>query len=155
MQITERQYKSKVAQLKQVKAQLTGVLELQSTAAEAGDLRENEEYATARSEAERLSREKEKLEYEILEAEIVTANNSPCITLGSLIEFCKVDAAGNPLSSPRRVRLEASGNTVLQQILGANSSLGKAVLNGTDGIYTVPDNGGINYNVTKIIEDSL
>lgn len=155
MQITEKQYKRKVQQLKDVKEELMHMLELQSEAANEGDLKENEEYHTARAAAERLAIEKDKLESEIADAEIVAIDNSPRISLGSLIEFYKVDSDGKPLSEPRRVHLEASGDTVIQKILGINSSLGKAVLNGTDGVYTIPDNGGINYYVRKIIEDDI
>ena len=147
--MSEAQYKSKKMELADVQEALEAALEVQSVAAELGDLSENEEYSTSRAEAERLLREKDRLEAELYDVEIVRPDSSPHITLGSVIEVCKVDESGTPISKVRTFRLEASGNTVTQGILGANSSLGRTILNGTSGIYLIPDNGGIRYHVRK------
>ena len=38
-------------------------------------------------------------------------------------------------------------------VLGIRSSLGRVVLNGTSGVYRIPDNGGLTYSVKKVISD--
>lgn len=150
MELTLRKYKEYEKSLQEVLESLAEVQELQKQAAEQGDLSENEEYSTARAEAERLTGERLRLENILAEAEIVPEDHSPRITLGSTIEFYKVDANGNPISEVRRLLLESSGDSITQGILGVNSSLGKAILNGTDGIYSVHENGGTRYHVKKV-----
>ena len=152
MKMTEKQHKKKCALLKEKKTDLEETLKLQQIAAEEGDLKENEEYHTARTKAERLLREISVLESEIADATIVASEHSNRINLGSDVEIWKVDEAGKQISEARRFTLEASGDTITQKILGVNSSLGKAILNGTDGIYVLPDNGGIRYFVRKVID---
>lgn len=150
MQMTERMYLETKQKIKDLKGSLDNALLLQREAAEGGDLKENEEYHTARADAERISKEISKLQEQVDNAEIVMEDNSPRITLGSTIEICLVDDANQPISDPRILRYEAAGDTILQHVLGANSSLGKAIYNGTDNVYTIPDNGGMRYRVKKI-----
>lgn len=150
MEITIRKYKEYEKALSETIDSLVEVQELQKRAAEQGDLSENEEYSTARAEAERLNGERLRLETLLSEAEIVPEDHSSRITLGSTIEFCKVDEKGNPISELRRLVLESSGDSITQGILGVNSSLGKAILNGTNGIYSVHEQGGIRYQVKKV-----
>ena len=151
MQMTEKKYKEIVEKLYLTKAEYEEMLVAQRDAAEAGDLRENTEYETARLAVERLSKEIAKMEIELSEAEIVPEDNSLRITIGSTIDVTRVDSQGQPVSATRRFRFDSSGNTVIMGVLGAKSSLGKAINNGTDGIYTIPDNGGIAYLVKKVM----
>lgn len=149
MEITENKYIELNKELHEVKKALELSLEEQRIAAAAGDLRENEEYATARANSERLLNRKSELENFLVEATVVEADNSPIISIGSRIRVTRVDVSP---SEAREFILETSGTTILDGVLGVDSPLGKTILNGTDGIYTVHNNGGIKYKVEKIIE---
>lgn len=151
MEMTERMYKETSERLYAAKTEYNKALEAQRDAASIGDLSENTEYETARQLVERLSKEISKLETNIREAEIVPEDLSPRITIGSVIDVTRLDANGNPVGEPRRFLYDASGDTILKGVLGVKSSLGQAIYNGTDGVYTIPDNGGIDYVVRKVL----
>lgn len=150
-QMTEKRYRKLKAELVSVKERHAQAMLEQEEAKEFGDLRENSEYETARSKAEQLASRKEQLEEEIMNAKIVEEDRSPRITIGSVVDVCKVDRDGNQLGETRRFTVDSHGDTVLQKILGAESSLGKIIMNGTSGKYQVPDNGGTWYQVTKVV----
>lgn len=151
MKITEKRYLELTKELQGIKASLESSLEDQAKAAAAGDLSENEEYATARANSERLGKKKRELESLLAEAEVTAIDRSPQIVVGSTVDVTVADSKGNPLGESRRFVLEISGNTVLDGILGVDSPLGREVLNGTDGVYFVHSNGGIYYLVKKVI----
>lgn len=148
MQITERKYIELSKELRTVTVQIDEALKEVRDAAALGDLKENEEYATARSNSERLINRKSEIESILAEAVVVEADKSPIITIGSTIRVSREDRPG----VIRTFVLENSGNTVLDGILGVDSPLGKEILNGTDGNYYVHVNGGIKYHVEKVIE---
>lgn len=151
MQMTERQYKEMNERLYAEKKEYSEALIALHDAAEAGDLRENAEYESSRQEVERLSRSIGKLESDLASAEIILENKSPRFTIGSLIDVTRLNADGSSAGPTRRFRLDANGNTIIMGVLGIKSSLGQAIYNGTDGIYTIPDNGGIDYLVKKVL----
>lgn len=151
-QMSEAQYKRLKKELAEVKKLLEEAMKEQAAAKEFGDLSENEEYETARRACENYARRKAEIEAELNNAQIVANDNSPRIVVGSTVDVCRVDAQGNPVEDPRRFRLDSKGDTIIQKILGVNSSLGKAILNGTDGIYRVVDNGGVSYLVKKVLD---
>lgn len=153
-QLTERAYKEKTLKLQSVVKSLEKAKAEMRRTVTAGDLRENAEYDAARDSMITLSKMKADLEAELEEAEVVAEDNSPRITIGSLVEVCKVDRENKEIGKPRRFRIEERGDTVIAGVLGINSSLGKAVLNGTSNYYDIPDNGGLRYRVTKIIAGS-
>lgn len=150
MQMTERKRKEISESLYAAKREYEEALEAQRDAASAGDLSENAEYETARQTVERLSKEIGKMEADLADAEIVLEDNSPRITIGSTIDVTRVDSKGNKVGETRRFVYDAAGDTVIKHVLGANSSLGQVIYNGTDGIYSIPDNGGIDYLVKKV-----
>ena len=152
MQITETRYKKMESQLKELRRKFDEAKEANKIAASAGDLSENTEYETSRLEVERLNGQVRDLEDKIRNAEIVAVDRSPRIVIGSVIDVVRVDSSGNPVGQERRFRYDVSGDTILQRVLGVQSSLGKVINNGTSGIYTVPDNGGIQYRVTKCLD---
>lgn len=152
MQMTERSYKQTERRLYEAKKELSVALEAQRDAASIGDLSENTEYETARADVERLTKEIDRLETSLRDAEIVPEDNSPRITIGSVVDVVRLDRDGKPVTEPRRFRYDASGDTVLMGVLGVRSSLGQAIYNGTSGVYTIPDNGGITYRVTKVVK---
>lgn len=155
MKITETNYRLLKKRLNDINEELEESLELQRTAAEAGDLSENEEYATSRAASERLLREKAKLLETLDDATIVRDDNSRRITLGSLVEIYKVDEKGRAISDKRIVRVDSAGDTILRGVLGIQSLLGKTILNGTDGIYKVQaKNGLIRYSVRKVFNNA-
>lgn len=153
MQVTEKKFIEAKKELANVTLALEQSLEEQSRAADAGDLSENEEYATARANSSRLMNRKKELERFIEEAVVVSDDNSPRISLGSKIEVTRVDDNDNPIGETRTFTLEAEGDTILKKVIGVDSPLGKEILNGIDGIYSVQNNGGIRYRVKKIIGD--
>lgn len=150
-QMTEKKYKTLRGEYLKVKSKLEDAMAEQQRAQDAGDLRENEEYATARTRTEAITKQKAELEKLLSEAEIVPEDKSPRITIGSVVDVCKVDDSGNPIGQIRRFTLDQTGDTVLKGVLGITSSLGKAILNGTSGLYKIPDNGGLTYNVKKVL----
>ena len=151
--MTEKRYRLYERELERVKEQLEEALVAQRNAQDLGDLSENEEYATSRKRSEELASRRAELELLIAEANIVPVDRSPRISIGSTLEVCRVDANGKPIEEPRVFTFEEKGDTVLMGVLGVNSSLGKVILNGTSGIYRIPDNGGISYLVKKVISD--
>ena len=150
-QMTEARFKRLKAELITVKEKQVQAIAEMEEAKQFGDLRENSEYETARAKSEQLTARKTQLEEEIADAEIVEEDRSPRITIGSIVDICKLDGNGKPIGPTRRLTVDSHGDTVLQKILGVNSSLGKTILNGTSGIYQIPDNGGIQYQVTKVV----
>lgn len=151
--MTEKRFRSYERELEHVKSQLEESLIAQRNAQDLGDLSENEEYATSRKHSEELAARRSELELLLAEANIVPVDRSPRISIGSTLEVCKVDSDGNPLGSPRVFTFEEKGDTILMGVLSTQSSLGKVILNGTSGIYRIPDNGGISYLVKKVIVD--
>lgn len=93
------------------------------------------------------------LESQLDGAEIVEADRGPRICIGSIIEVCRVDDSDKPEGPVRRFELDAHGCTITDGILGAGSPLGKAIMNGTDGIYKVASRGGIRYMVKKVRDE--
>lgn len=151
VQMTESRYRKLKSELLVVKEKHAEAIEEQEIAKGFGDLSENTEYETARLAAEAYAARKRELEQMISEAEIIEEDRSPRIVIGSVVEICKVDSRDSPVGEPRIFTVEAKGDTVLMGVLGVNSSLGKKILNGTDGIYQIPDNGGLRYSVRKVI----
>lgn len=151
MKITEKRFLELTREMRTVQDELSRSLEEQSKAAAFGDLSENEEYATARANSERLMKRKRDIECELSDVEIVPMDQSPKISLGSTVRVTKVSKNGESLGETRQFVLESAGDTVLKGILGVNSPLGKEILNGSDGIYFVHVNGGIYYKVEKVI----
>lgn len=151
-QMTEKQYKALRSEYLEVKNKLEDAIAEQQKAVDMGDLRENEEYATARARTEAVTRQKTEIEEMLNEAEIIAEDRSPRITVGSIVDVCKVDSAGNPAGQERRFTVGLTGDTVLKGVLGIKSSLGKAILNGTSGLYKIPDNGGLSYSVRKVLD---
>lgn len=151
MKITEKRYLELTKELRVVQEELTKSLAEQSRAAAFGDLSENEEYSSARANSERLLTRKRDIESELNDAEIVPMDSSPKISLGSTVQVTRVTKDGKPLSDPRQFVLESAGDTILKGILGVNSPLGQEILNGSNGIYFVHNNGGIYYMVEKVL----
>lgn len=150
-QMTETKYNNLRKELLRTKAKLNESMIEQQRAQGLGDLRENEEYITARARTESLSQQKSSLEVLIAEAEIVPEDHSPRIGIGSVVDVTPLDNQENPVGSTRRFTLEFKGSTVLDGVLGVKSSLGKVIMNGADGVYKIPDNGGLMYRVTKVL----
>lgn len=151
--VTKKHYKAMQEELTKLLEALDEVNGLLAEAREAGDLSENEEYATARSKQGTLTTRISALRREINEANIVEDDKSPIITIGSVVDVTEVTSNGEPLGETRRFTVESSGDTVIRKILGAGSQLGSTILNGTSGIYRINNAGGIYYKVEKIIDE--
>lgn len=153
-EMTETRFKKMKSDLITLKSDLDVAIQERSEAREKGDLRENEEYQTATTRVKELLKKKQELESGISEAVIVGTDNSPRITIGSTVSVCRVDNNNKPIEEAREFVIDAKGDTIIKHVLGVESPLGKAVLNGTDGIYRVANNGGMSYLVKKLKKDN-
>mgnify|MGYP001026136157 CR=1 FL=1 len=152
IQMTEQRYYELKKELAKVTEDLDEALAAQRDAIERfGDVRENEEYDTARNLAKNLNSRKNEIETMLGEAEIVPEDRSPRIVIGSVVDVTEVTEDGKPLSETRRFTVEAVGDTITKKILGVKSPLGQVVLNGTSSIYRIPTGGGIYYSVKKVL----
>ena len=149
-EFTQREVEEKQQELLQIEEQLSETLKQQRIAREFGDLSENTEYEVATKEAKNLQKRKERLLEELDNYNLVDPDSYPQITVGCTISIVRLDAEDKPVTEPRILRLASNGNSVQKNTLGVNSPLGQAILNGTDGIYTVQTvNGGVRYYVKK------
>lgn len=151
--MTERSYKRLVDELAEVTEDLNEAIKARAAAREFGDLSENAEYQSASTTVIELTAHKAELENKFNEAEIAEIDYGPRISIGSVVEVCKVGASGKPISEVRRFEVDSSGDTVTQHILGINSPLGSAILNGTNGIYKIANGGGTSYLVKKVFDE--
>lgn len=152
-QITQKGYKRAKEKLASINIQLDEAIKERAIAKEHADLSENAEYETACAKVSELTNKKATLESQLDGAEIVEADRGPRICIGSIIEVCRVDDSDKPAGPVRRFELDAHGCTITDGILGAGSPLGKAIMNGTDGIYKVASSGGIRYMVKKVRDE--
>ena len=106
MKITEKRFLELTREMRTVQDELSRSLEEQSKAAAFGDLSENEEYATARANSERLMKRKRDIEYELSDVEIVPMDQSPKISLGSTVRVTKVSKNGESLGETRQFVLQ-------------------------------------------------
>lgn len=150
IKLTERAYKQKLRELRDVTRDLEKSKENIAKETARGDLRENSERDAAIAASQMAAAKKAQLEAELAECEIVAEDNSARINIGSYVEVTKVDKNNNPLGKTRTFRVEEHGDTVIKGVLGIYSSLGKTILNGTSNYYDLPDNGGIRYFVQKV-----
>lgn len=139
----EEQLDAQRQHLKQVQVQL-------DEAVSKGDLRENEEYAAARSEFEFTQNKISELEIKISEAEIVQYDNGPLIRIGSRVRVTRVTKDDEPLDESRQFEVAAEGDTITKGILGISSPLGREILNGSSGVYFVHSNDGTYFRVEKL-----
>lgn len=154
-QITKYRYNLLREEQEEIEKELEVKLELQKAARELGDLSENEEYSVTTAEVAQLRSRLREIGEILQDVEVIeTIDNGPRFTLGSRIQFTQVDKEGNVLKAPRKAILDEHGDTVTDQILGTGSLLGKAILNGTDGVYRIQtDLGELFYKVIKIREE--
>lgn len=115
-----------------------------------GDVSENEEYSAALKELTSCIAMEQKIEDTLAGSIVVSENNGPRITIGSRVKIQRLQKNGEKDGEPIILTLEDVGDPVQQNTLGVESPLGDAILNGTDGIYTLPVKNGIKYEVTKL-----
>lgn len=156
MEFTLQEVKDKEAQLRELESAIEQVSqELQDARAE-GDLKENAEYQAAYEKLVQLGARKTQLEEQLSDYKIIKPDTGPRIAIGNYVQFYKIDANHNPISEARTIRLAEEGNTIDKDMtkltLSIESPLGKAILNGTDGVYTIQTTGGVvYYHVTKVM----
>ena len=149
-EFTQREVEEKQQELLQIEEQLSETLKQQRIAREFGDLSENTEYEVATKEAKNLQKRRERLLEELDNYSLVDPDSYPQITVGCTVSIVRLDANDKPVAESRLLRLASNGNSVQKNTLGVNSPLGQAIINGTDGIYTVQTvNGGVRYYVKK------
>lgn len=150
IELTQFEVDEKLRELEQIEEELSDKLRQQRIAREFGDLSENSEYEVSTKDAKNLQKKKEELQEQLDNYVLVEPNNWPQITIGSIVRIRRVDSNNNPIDEERVLRIASEGNSVQKQTLGINSPLGKAILNGTDGYYTIQTvNGGVHYYVKK------
>lgn len=150
MQVTQEEYDAMQKELNDLDTQIEEARQEQQIARGFGDVSENSELEIATNKITTLTKRKIELTESLSSCEICAIDNSPRFTIGSKVIVTRLNAAGVAISEPRYFTLTNKGNTVMEGKLGINSPLGKAILNGVSGIYTIQtDSGGISYNVTK------
>lgn len=150
IELTQQEVDEKQQELEKIEEQLSETLKQQRIAKEFGDLSENTEYEVATKEAKNLQRKREELLDQLENYVIIEPDNYPQITIGCTVAITRLDSNNNKIGVERVLRLASEGNSTEKQTLGINSPLGKAILNGTDGIYTIQTViGGVKYYVRK------
>lgn len=140
--ITEFMYTKLSKRLSVLKAELPDAKAKYKAAYDLGDLRENEEYATARDKLNKLRLEISTTE-ELMNSDIISYDKSDRITLGSIVVV-----ENQELPDSKAVYLiENIGGPLLEGVLNTSSPLGSKVLNQTSGDFEV---NGYTYKVTKI-----
>lgn len=151
MELTVQEVREKEKELKDIEEELKIALAQQQEAKSLGDFSENSELDIATTKVRELQARKVVLLEQLSDYTVVKPNKSRRIVLGDYVELVKLDNNNQPISEARKMRLAREGNT-LQSKLGLESPLGKAILNGTDGIYNIgAPIGVIRYHVKKVI----
>lgn len=152
MQFTQREVRDREDELKDIDIQLESILNDQRVAREFGDASENAELEIATKQAAEKRKRKEELTSELSDYDLIVPDNGPRFTLGSTVTITQTNVDGKPIGTPRTFLIANSGDTITEGILGIKSPLGSAILNGTEGVYTVQtENGGVYYHVKKEI----
>ena len=151
IELTAQEVQERQDELLVLEETLADRLKQQRVAREFGDLSENTEYEVATKEVKQLQKRKEELLEQLDNYVLVEPNDWPQFTIGCIVGITLLDNQSNePVAEERLLRIASEGNSVQKNTLGINSPLGKAILNGTDGIYTVQTvNGGVKYYVRK------
>lgn len=153
-QITQYRYDALTKEQAKLNEDLEFYLDEQRKARDKGDLSENEEYSTASQNVQQSRQRLIQIADELADVEILEVDMGPRIGLGCKVEIIETDENHNPLTQPRQFYLDEKGDTVINKVLGTNSVLGKAILNGTSGNYKIQtEMGTLYYNVRKIIEE--
>lgn len=152
-EITLREQQELEQEVADISVRLEEILEQQRVAREFGDLSENTEYEVATKEAKKLQKDREKILEKLSNCVIVEPDGIIQITIGCTVGITRLDTEGNSISEERQLRLASKGNSVQKGTLGVNSPLGRAIMNGTDGEYTIQTvSGGVRYYVRKITQ---
>lgn len=153
-QITQYRYDALIKEQETLNDNLEIYLEEQRKARDKGDLSENEEYAAASTNVQQSRQRLIQIADELADVEILEIDKGPRIGLGCKVEITEIDQMGKPLAKPRQFYLDEHGDTVIEKVLGTNSVLGKAILNGTNGTYKIQtEMGTLYYDVKKILEE--
>lgn len=148
MEFTQQEVTQKEHELREVSNKLTEALQQQQEAKALGDFRENAELEAATKEVRELQHRKAELLEQLSDYTLVKSYKGQRIMVGDYVEIIKLDKNTNNI---RRFRLAAEGDTIDSGTLSIDSPLGKAILNGTSGIYTIQAPGGaFRYDVKKV-----
>lgn len=150
--LTIEEVKERENELVQVKQELENVLLQQQIAKGQGDLSENSEYEIATVEAARLQARKQELLEELSNYNIITPGTGSRITLGNYIAVTELQDNESAVGPERVFRIVRDhGDTIRNKTLSIQSPLGKAVIDGTDGIYTIQvPLGSVSFQVRKV-----
>lgn len=152
-QITRYRYKALEQEEKELNERLEQYLDEQRKARDKGDLSENEEYTIATKNVLQSRKRLIEIAEELADVAILEVDKGPRITIGCKVQVTEVDAKGNPITEPRFFHLDQKGDTITEKVLGINSALGRAINNGTNGVYKIQtDMETIFYDVKKVIE---
>lgn len=156
MVISEYKKKEYEQTLKENKIALEKLQEDQRAAAAFGDLSENEEYHAVTASIHQLINKNAEIENILAESEVEEDDGSANFVIGSFVEVTNVTSG----SAPRIFRLDVGGDTLnknpIKRVLGIDSPLGKLILNGVSGNYTLATKiGNIEYKVRKLSKDEV
>ena len=118
-----------------------------------GDLSENSEYDIALNEQSMALLRLREIESTLNESIVATSSGGSEISIGSFFHLQEITEDGKPIGEKRIFMLD-SVEMILNGIIGIESNLGKAILNGTSWTYTVLSKNSeiIYYDVEKVID---
>lgn len=150
VQLTRQEVTAYEEKLQEIDRKLVEILEAQRVARDMGDLSENEEYASATREAKKLQKEKYEINDLLEKCVIIEPEDFVQIMIGATVGITQLGDNNKPIAEERVFQIASKGNT-LKGTLGIDSPLGKAILNGTDGVYTIQTVSGVkHYSVRKV-----
>lgn len=151
VRLTKKQFDDKCAELERAQLDQENYSKALKEAKAFGDFKENTELETARDGLHKTETKIAMLTEQIQNCEIVESNSGEKIEIGDCIEVTRLDESGAPIGDTRTFKVAEQGDSVLQAVLSIHCSLGKVILGGKSGDYTIPDNGGISYRVKKVV----
>lgn len=146
MEITTEMYQKYRDELREVEDRLQFLYHEQEEAREFGDLSENEEYQAVSMEIRVLSTKKSDLTELLKDAVLIEKDDGIRLSIGSQVRITEEGGDGECLE----LTLEEKGDPLTKGILGVNSPLGQAILNGTSGEYTIHLGRTYRYKVEKL-----
>ncbi|MNM90662.1 transcription elongation factor GreA [compost metagenome] len=132
--ITRLQYKRAEDKLLRVNKDIKRLGKELEEAAALGDRSENAEYDSAKAALSEARTEKARLE-ELLKYEIVEYDKSASITEGSIIKV-----SSPALKKERLLMIASTGDAIIDGVLSTDTPLGRMILGGFSGEYTVGNN---------------
>lgn len=142
-------YETLKEELEKVEIELEEAMLKKQEASEEQDLRENVDYDIAKNDIDILRKRKTQLIQRINDQRNSSSSLTETFQLGCKVSVSKIAEDGSK-GEPRIFAFEDHGDTIIKGILGKDSPLGKAILNGRPGIYKIHMDRDIEYYVDRV-----